>query len=101
MIPNMKTYTHITPELAREMAEMSVYMGWHFIYDHEDDYADNEHSYAVVHSVLGDGNDARLQNFWFRLVADCEMELDEMWEKLQKMIKQFIALITTNQNDHK
>jgi hypothetical protein len=97
----MKTYTHITPELARGMAEMSIYMGWYFIFDREDDPSDDEHSYAVIHSVLGNGNDARLQDFWFRLVADCEMELDEMWEKLRNMIHEFITLITTNPNDHK
>ena len=97
----MKTYTHITPELAREMAEMSIYMGWYFIFDREDDPSDDEHSYAVIHSVLGNGNDARLQDFWFRLVADCEMELEMMWEKLRNMIHEFITLITTNPNDHK
>lgn len=96
----MITHTQITPELAREMAEMQVYMGWHFIFDHEDDLADGEHSYAVVHSVHGEGDDAKLQDYWFALVADCPEDLESMWNNLRNMINEFIILIT-NPNEHK
>jgi hypothetical protein len=88
----METHIRITHKLARELAEMTVYMKWWFEMDHRDDVADLDHSYAIVQAFSGDNTK---EDFRIELAADCPEELDEMWAELQRRIREQTILITS------
>jgi hypothetical protein len=94
----METHIRITHKLARELAEMTVYMKWWFEMDHRDDVADHDHSYAIVQAYSGDDTK---EDFKIELAADCREEIKEMWEELEILMRHYQRLITTNPNDHK
>ena len=93
----METHIRITHKLARELAEMTIYMKWWFEMDHRDDLADYDHSYAIVQAYSGDDTK---EDFRIELAADCREELDEMWADLKRLMRQYVHLITTEQNTH-
>lgn len=94
----METHICITHKLARELAEMTVYMKWWFEMDHRDDVADLDHSYGIVQAYSGDDTK---EDFRIELAADCPEELKDMWEELQWRMRHYVLLITTEQNTHK
>jgi len=94
----METHIRITHKLARELAEMTIYMKWWFEMDHRDDLADHDHSYGIVQAFSGDDTK---EDFRIELAADCPEELDEMWADLRRLMRYYVHTITTEQNTHK
>lgn len=93
----METHIYVGHKLARELAEMSVYMGWWFELEKQDDPSDTDHSYAIVQAYSGDDTK---EDFRVELAADCPEELKDMWEELQWKMRHYVLLITTEQNTH-
>jgi hypothetical protein len=94
----METHIRITHKLARELAEMTVYMKWWFEMDHRDDPSDPYHSYAIVQAYSGANTE---EDFRIELAALCPEELDEMWTDLRRLMRYYVHTITTEQNTHK
>lgn len=94
----METHIRITHKLARELAEMTIYMKWWFEMEKQDDPSDNDHSYAIVQAYSGDDTK---ENFRIELSADCPEELNEMWSELQRLMRYYVHTITTSPNEHK
>jgi len=94
----MNTYAYVPGKVIREMAEMTVYMKWWFEMEYRDDPSDPDHSYAIVQAFSGDDTK---ENFAIEIAADCQQELDEMWDELKRDIRRMIRYITIDQNDHK
>lgn len=94
----METHIYVGHKLARKLAEMSVYMNWWFELEKQDDPSDSDHAYAIVQAYSGDDTK---EDFRIELAADCSEEIKEMWEELQRLMRYYVHLITTNPNDHK